>query len=548
MQDKRELFQRFHSMQTSESSERCCASTSVTLFVLCEFGGVFMVLDVASSEMLETFHQKVSDSHMHNKVKSKCSFSKSNETSQIHRKIGYELSENDKYTKPKHRIIADAYAKRMDDVISVSIENSLTDPAGLNFDVNNLAESNGMSTTFLNCLNNTILRRNALTMDTMEPNPPYSSCADNNSEISLSVCHLSVESRRTSIDSQVSQVSVKMSETNIKAVLDTKQKDKKVNMETKKRQHKYLYSKRTSRRASSSSVESQRITSQMRNIKYHRPSNRIQVSSNMIGRQIERRSAIPATSADINDIRQLFNQCNFKHTTTDDDQSIDEPMNAMNEPPNMLVPLGAHKHQIANSTESLDTSIKQAAIEKIVKNFLQNSSGKQLENFLRSSYEYNANGMGKSGRGSMKNGKNQRSSGHKTHEHPSNQHKMRMSMSSSEDIDAIQKLNGSQSSLSNQSINRLTTQSQNSKGSCDVGIQANEYDISRQRSRDDCDKDNFPEKHKFEYHQDDEYTEVHQLLPGKKRDQPMIYCKNAKGSERLSEAEKFAKLKELLLP
>lgn len=68
------------------------------------------------------------------------------------RKIGCELSEDEKFAKPKHRIIADAYAKRMDDVISVSIQNSHTDPAGLNFDMNNLnsAVSDAMGTHFRN--------------------------------------------------------------------------------------------------------------------------------------------------------------------------------------------------------------------------------------------------------------------------------------------------------------------------------------------------------------------------------------------------------------
>lgn len=454
----------------------------------------------------------------------------------------------------------------MDDVISVSIENPHTDPAGINFDVNNLnpAESGGMSPTLTNYLCNLINRRNAVTTLEQSVNcAPYaSSCADNNSEFSVSVRHVEVASRRSSIDSQVSIVT--MSE--IKATLDTTQKQCvnacKMKVQTKKRQH-HFYTKQTSRRASSSSMESQAITNQMINNKYKKNSNnRIQV-----GRQIERRSAISTTPADLKDFKQFLNRHHFKHTTTDDDQSIDDtqPVHDTNDPSNMLVPLGMPEYRVNDRRENLNASNdKHASIEQRVMSIIQNSMGEELENFLRNSYNQGSNGMGKGDRNSMKSGRNQRHShtklypSSKNDEHlPSKIKRDRMndiatSMSSSIDSDIVQHLNGTQSSFSDQSSNRRKTQSQNSKGSCDVGIQANDYDISshtRQHSRDDCDKDNFSEKLRTPYNQqDNDCTEMHQLLPIRLRDQPTIVQKNAIGSKNLSGAEKAKELRKLLMP
>lgn len=459
----------------------------------------------------------------------------------------------------------------MDDVISVSIQNSHTDPAGINFDhmMNNInsAESDAMGATLTNYLCNIINRRNAVTMTRMdfnEPNmqncAPYaSSCADNNSEISVSVRHFSVESRRNSVDSQVSQT-VKMSETNIKATLEKQHKGE-YNMKTKKRQRKYLYARRTNRRASSSSVESQRITNQMQSIKYKNPNSRIHLSTNSMGRQIEsHRSAITTTTADIADIHQLFHRndggVHMQHTS-DDDQSMDEShlMYAQkDEPSNMLVPLGDHQHQMGDSADSLDVSNeKQAAIEQMLKNILKNSTEKQIEALLNSCDRNGLNG---------RNSKIQRHSHNKMYppnietDFTSKDADIASSISSSIDVDCIRRLDGTQSSFSDQSANRMKTQSQNSKGSCDVGIQANDYDIvshaRQQQSRGDCTKnlpfdDSKDEKEKFQlnYHQDDE---THQLLPYRKRDDPTIVRKDTLSGKHLSESEKMEKLKKLLLP
>lgn len=406
----------------------------------------------------------------------------------------------------------------MDDRISVSIENPHTDPAGINFDVNNLnpAESDGMSATLTNYLYNIINRRNAV--DIRES-------SENNSEISVKFCSFQVNSRRNSADSQVS---VTMSE------IKTTQKHKSVNackmkVKTKKRQS-YQYSKHsTSRRASTSSAESERITNQMKSNKYNK-NNRIQV-----GRQSERRSAMLVTSTDINQFKNFWSRHNIKQTTTDDEESIDEaqPLRNAIEAPNMAVPSGMIEVEINGSKESLDSSAdnnKQETIEQKLKAILQNSTDKQLEDLLRNSYGKGSNGIGKNIRNSVRSGRISKKN--------SSRNKMYSTSKNDEHLSANMKKDNDVAISSSKSS---TSTSQNSKRSYDVGIQANDYDISphtRQHSRDEFDKDNFTEKLQVHCNQqDDEYTEMHQLLPPVRKH--II-------SRHLSEAERQEKFKELL--
>lgn len=439
------------------------------------------------------------------------------------------MSEDEKFTKPLHRVISDIYAKRNDDVISVSIQNSHTDPAGLNFDINNLnsTETNNPFTPseFNYLCTNVMNRRNAVAMSRMDINEMNANCAtftssyaDNNSEISFSVRHVAIESRRGSFDSQVS---VKMSEVNYKATVENhSQNDMGGHMKPKKRHHMHKPFKpyrRTSRRTSSSSIESQRITNQMRNIKYKRSNNRIQVNASTVGRQVERRSA--CTTDDIKDIHRLFNR-NIRQEneiTSDDDQSIDETpqMYITSNPSNMLVKYGGDKHQMTDSADSLDVSNdKNPSIEHLFREFIkkndlmkiysQQKTEKDLENSLTSSFEQAL---------------------------------------------AAQLMDGTRSSISNHSMNRLKTQSQSSKRSCDVGIQANDFDIaSHTHQHDDCHKDISSEKHQLNHQPDEDYTETHQLLSRKKRDAPTIVRKDTINMKHLTESEKREQLNKLLLP
>ncbi|XP_060522091.1 protein smoothened [Cylas formicarius] len=104
----------------------------------------------------------------------------------------------------KHKIIARAFAKRKifneGGKISIFSQNH-TDPVGLQFELNSEA-SNELSTTWAKNLPRLVNRRHAV------PNEiSYSATSDNqsiDSEVSLNVRHVSIESRRNSGDSQVS--------------------------------------------------------------------------------------------------------------------------------------------------------------------------------------------------------------------------------------------------------------------------------------------------------------------------------------------------------
>lgn len=460
----------------------------------------------------------------------------------VNRKIGQELSEDEGFTKPKHRIIADAYAKRGDDRIEVSYQKPFTDPANINFDMIdlNVTESDPMGETLTNYLSKIINRRNGVGDLTCENYA--SSCADSHSEISLSVRQVSLESRRSSIDSTVSQVSVKVSETNFKATLNAhSQKHKGLKMKSKRRQRN-LTAKQTIRRASSSSVESQRITSQLKNIKYKNPNS--QLNGNAVGRQSERRPA--CTTADINAINQIFKKIPL---TSDEDQRNDDaqPMQMMVDPTKMLAPFDG---QMINSVDSLD----------------QASTLRQLEDLLRLSnkqqdYKHN------NARNNVKYGKNQRYPSQNMYLH-SNQKKNdqilskirnehNLSMSSSMDIDLFHHHHAdgnheNRNSLSDHSMNRLKTHSQNSKRSCDIGIQANDYDITSHAQQPsnghEYDKDDVPEKFQSNYQHDDKFTETDELLPQRKRDIPSIVRRDILSGRQLSRSEIDEQVNKLLLP
>uniref|UniRef100_A0A1I8PGR5 Protein smoothened n=1 Tax=Stomoxys calcitrans TaxID=35570 RepID=A0A1I8PGR5_STOCA len=93
--------------------------------------------------------------------------------------------------------------------LSITLCNTHTDPVGLNFDVNDLnsSETNDISSTWANYLPQFVKRRMALTGAATTTNSASQAAHRKNSldsEISFSVRHVSVESRRNSVDSQVS--------------------------------------------------------------------------------------------------------------------------------------------------------------------------------------------------------------------------------------------------------------------------------------------------------------------------------------------------------
>ena len=100
----------------------------------------------------------------------------------------------------KHKIIAQAFAKRkqfsQNGRISIECKH-YTDPVGLNFELNS-ACSNELSTTWAENLPRLVTRRGAALFELSSNNH------SNDSEVSYSVRHVSIESRRNSGDSQLS--------------------------------------------------------------------------------------------------------------------------------------------------------------------------------------------------------------------------------------------------------------------------------------------------------------------------------------------------------
>lgn len=192
----------------------------------------------------------------------------------------------------KHKLIAQAYEKRQDfqqeGRLSISFDNSHTDPVGLNFDINSI-ESNDFSTTWANNLPRFVNRRDALTGVTTNSSSygPRKNSMD--SEISISVCHLSVESRRNSVDSQVS---VKYAEMKTKVGRSGRSGSNKGHSKTKSHRRREFSAASTTqrRRESSTSVESQIITA-LQKTKY---------SKNIIpnNKNMKRRSANAGLSSD----------------------------------------------------------------------------------------------------------------------------------------------------------------------------------------------------------------------------------------------------------
>ncbi|RZC37430.1 smoothened [Asbolus verrucosus] len=120
----------------------------------------------------------------------------------IRKKFRCEIEEPMKLQ--KHKIIAQAFAKRKEfnqgGRISIECQN-YTDPVGLHFDLNS-AVSNGLSTTWAANLPRLVNRRGAMVNEV-----GYSVSSNNNSldsEVSLNVRHVSIESRCNSGDSQLS--------------------------------------------------------------------------------------------------------------------------------------------------------------------------------------------------------------------------------------------------------------------------------------------------------------------------------------------------------
>lgn len=180
----------------------------------------------------------------------------------------------DRGTLKKHKIIAQAYTNRQklndEGRLSINIHETHTDPVGkrktlikkssiliflslgLNFELNSL-ESQDFSTTWAAALPKFVTRRGALIDATTESNSSsYRRRNSYDSEISYSVRRVSVESRRHSLDSQIS---VQISE--LTATRTTTGVSRKHAGGRRRRRRDYGRTRRHQRKASSTSQESQ---------------------------------------------------------------------------------------------------------------------------------------------------------------------------------------------------------------------------------------------------------------------------------------------------
>lgn len=314
--------------------------------------------------------------------------------------MGYE-HQNDsdqQFTKPKHRIIADAYAKRMDEMISISMDDSRIDPASLNFDMNHLDSitSEAMGATLTNYLSNIIHRRNAMTTQTrIDFNDPncvtaaaattasasamlsqhqHSSTVDNNnSEISVSVRHFSVESRRNSLDSQVSQMSVKMSE--IKTRIESrkqKRRNKNPIAKAKKRTRNHDVYARSSQNNGKEFEYGDSTGDNFSKVNSTNLMALVQPSSALL--PIERFSA--HTTADINDLNELLHHQSYgdANPMTSDDEEVRQPMEQIYSDYRLST------NSTGDSVDGMD-DIKSASVDQMVRTFLQTNTGNQIETF-----------------------------------------------------------------------------------------------------------------------------------------------------------------------
>lgn len=465
------------------------------------------------------------------------------------RKCGYEVNEEVKIR--KHKVIAQTWAKRKEfqdkGRLSISFYKSHTDPVGLNFNVNDLnsTATNDISTTWTNYLPGLLRRRFALTGATTNSSSCASRKSSLDSEISVSVRHYSVESRRNSVDSQVS---VKIAEVQTKVA---RRSHGTVKGKTRARRRDFNATSKRFRRESSTSVESQIITA-MKKTSY--PSNGFFMSKD---KSLKRRNA-GVDANDTYDITHFLNhvlQNPGMNTTSDDDisrtsvkiqdsrldfvmrqdmrvsddefgsrpkyaRSDDEPDRKMY--PNLQDVLNATN--VNSTNNSLKSSKERADGDRNSKNSLRSVKS-------RKSSRPNSRRLRKSSKSTSKVVTKKDAAGQFSGLDDSSF----ASYSSGLEIPT-----GVQSSYSGVSLGK--THSRNSKTSCDVGTQANSYEIETQTHITD-EYDGGARKDERDAKDDDEFTENHQLLTPNKKKESIIASR--RDTLTMSETDK---LKMLLLP
>ncbi|EDW36863.1 GL25919 [Drosophila persimilis] len=429
----------------------------------------------------------------------------------IRKKCGKEVVEEVKM--PKHKVIAQTWAKRKDfedkGRLSITLYNTHTDPVGLNFDVNDLnsSETNEISSTWVHYLPQCVKRRMALTgaatgtANSSSQGPRKNSL---DSEISVSVRHVSVESRRNSVDSQVS---VKIAEMKTKVASRSRGKHgtSSSNKRTQRRRD-YIaaatgrsskYSTAGGRRESSTSVESQVIA--LKKTTYPNASHKVGVFAHSTKKQhnyssMKRRTANAGLDPSIlNEFLQKNGEFIFPFLQNQDMTTSSEEENSRASM--KIQDLNVVVKQEVSEDDDDDDVRTGPKIEE-----LPNSKQVALENFLKNMQKSNESNGNRHSRNSTRSRQSRKSRKDlpKTHHHhhPKNigngltdllqmdfkrdyvRDRANDSLScSSVELDVALDVGSlMHSSYSGMSMGK--PHSRNSKTSCDVGIQATPFEIA----------------------------------------------------------------------
>ncbi|XP_055858335.1 protein smoothened isoform X2 [Episyrphus balteatus] len=495
----------------------------------------------------------------------------------IRKKCGRELVEDIKM--PKHKVIAQTWAKRKEfedkGRLSITLYNTHTDPVGLNFDMNdfNSSATNDISSTWANYLPQFVKRRFAITG--AATNSSSHGCqrkSSLDSEISFSVRHVSVESRRNSVDSQVS---VKIAEMKTKVASRSRNSSSHhKHSKNRSRRKDFMAAsgrKYNNRRESSTSVESQIIA--LKKTTYPNACHKVGLfAQSKSAKNMKRRSA--SAGLDPNDINQFLSK-NGHFIIPFLQKGINSSSDEETSRASFKVQDSRLDVVLKQDLSDDDEYTNGAKIEELIDNneFGRSSNRKStninLENFIKTMNKSSAlennriDAASRNSRNSTKSRGSRKSTAQGSKRCRSKTNKSTKKVATADldisdlnlnlylnhdeddDDDSISSFSldmdlptGMQSSYSGISVGK--THSRNSKTSCDVGIQANAYEIAATQTYADDELMiamrhlNAKNRRRSEMTNDDD-QETHELLPMVKNRETIM----------MSEAEK---LKMLLLP
>lgn len=472
----------------------------------------------------------------------------------FNRKLGCAQA-NEEVKIRKHKVIAQTWAKRKEfqdkGRLSISFYKSHTDPVGLNFNVNDLnsTATNDISTTWTNYLPGLLRRRFALTGATTNSSSCASRKSSLDSEISVSVRHYSVESRRNSVDSQVS---VKIAEVQTKVARRTHGT---VKSKTRGRRRDFNATSRRFRRESSTSVESQIITA-MKKTSY--PSNGFFASKD---KSLKRRNG---GIVDANDITHFLNsvlQNQGMGTTSDDDNLSRTSVKIQDSRLDFIMrqdmrlsddEFGGHA-KYARSEDEPDNRKLYPSIQDVQHVTNINSTNNSLKSSKeRPDGDRNSKNSMRSRKSSRPNSRRLKKASKSVITKASSANTKREATGQLSGLDdssfasyssGLEIPTGVQSSYSGVSMGK--PHSRNSKTSCDVGTQANSYEIETQTQLSDDYDAGHRKSERDGKDDDDEFTEQHQLLTPNKKKESIVGMGSRRDTLTMSETDK---LKMLLLP